>query len=239
MRDKHVHPSAIQGPPVMLIAPFVRNLRYLIGEELFASSASGLVLLKQTPLKRSLNSSRLQRLADRTSSTTVNSGVMSASSVQPPTTNDAGEVPRGEVGDKSAKQLKKEAKKAEKMEKFKKKQEAAKAQGEVSRPCRGRVYTHICRTCRVCSMAVMFECSVHCHSTYVRTSYTPACKYSLTTHRELGVTTIHLRLTVHFHTTYIHTTQHCAPSPFLLYIGWLREEGQERERAEGKGSHHV
>ena len=117
----------------MLIAPIVRNLRYLIGEELFASSASGLLLPKQTPLKRSLNSSRLQRLAERTSSTTVNSGVMSASSVQPPTTNDVGEVPRGEGGDKSAKQLKKEAKKAEKMEKFKKKQEAAKAQGEVSR----------------------------------------------------------------------------------------------------------
>ena len=117
----------------MLIAPIVRNLRYLIGEELFAYSASGLLLPKQTPLKRPLNSSRLQRLADRTSSTTVNSGVMSASSVQPPTTNDVGEVPRGEGGDKSAKQLKKEAKKAEKMEKFKKKQEAVKAQGEVSR----------------------------------------------------------------------------------------------------------
>lgn len=126
----------------MLIAPFVRNLRYAISEELFASSVTGRGLPKQPLIKRPLHLSQLQRLPDRGSSGTVG---MSASSVQPPTASEAGEPPSqgtaqasssSEGGDKSAKQLKKEAKKAEKMEKFKKKQEAAKAQGDVSRPRR-------------------------------------------------------------------------------------------------------
>ena len=140
MRDKHVHVSAIREAPVMLIASFVRNLRHLISEELFASSVIRRGLLKQAQIKRSLYLSRLQRLVDLRSS-----DVMSASTVQTP--SDADEAPsRGtaeasssEGGDKSAKQLKKEAKKAEKMEKFKKKQEAAKAQGEVSRLRRQRL----------------------------------------------------------------------------------------------------
>ena len=121
----------------MLIAPLVRNLRYAISEELFASSVTGRRIPKQAPIKQ-LHLSQLQRLPLPDSSGTVG---MSTSSTQPPAASEgtqgaAQASSSSEGGDKSAKQLKKEAKKAEKMEKFKKKQEAAKAQGDVSRPRR-------------------------------------------------------------------------------------------------------
>ena len=118
----------------MLLAPFVRNLRYF-SEESFASSIVRFGGAKQTSITRSLHPSQLRKL---TISRSNSNSVMSDSTVQEP--GAAGDPPsRGasetssssEGGDKSAKQLKKEAKKAEKMEKFKKKQEAAKVQGEV------------------------------------------------------------------------------------------------------------